>query len=91
MERANGIPLQNAHVQACGLNDRRTDGGNLNRHLQTDVKTQVSRQKMNKDRLCCWPVLETVQLHVFARRNVISPRFTQAEALCEMPFFKLCF
>lgn len=39
MERVNGIPLQNAHVQACGLNDERTNGVILNGRSQTDKKT----------------------------------------------------
>ena len=38
MERANGIPLQNAHVQACILNDGRTEGVSLNRHSQNRHK-----------------------------------------------------
>lgn len=63
--------------------------GHLNRHPQTDTKTQVSWQKMNKDRLCCWFVLETAASRTCKeKRN--CPWFVQAEVLTEMRIVKVC-
>lgn len=41
---------KNAHVQACGFNDKREETlGSFNKPSQTYIETQVSWQEMKKD------------------------------------------